>query len=64
MSNAIEDERSKIPNLMKIGAITTDMQMDYDTYILDPVVHTDNFCRFVLNNRGFLNSFSRIQLSV
>ena len=64
MSNAIEDERSKIPNLMKIGAITTDMQMDYDTYILDPVVHNDNFCRFVLNNRGFLNSFSRIQLSV
>jgi hypothetical protein len=64
MSNAIEDERSKIPNLMKIGAITTDMQMDYDTYILDPVVHNDNFCRFVLNNRGFLNSFSRIQFAV
>ena len=64
MSNAMEDERSRIPNLMKIGAITTDMQMDYDTFILDPVVNTDTFSRFVLNNRGFLNSFSRIQLSV
>ena len=59
-----EDERSKIPNLMKIGAISTDMTMDYDTHILDPVVNSDTFCRFVLNNRGFLNSFSRIQLSV
>jgi hypothetical protein len=64
MSNTIEDERSRIPNLMKIGSITTDMQMDYDTFILDPVVNTDTFCRFVLNNRGFLNSFSRIQFSV
>ena len=64
MSNPIEDERSRIPNLMKIGAITTDMQMDYDTFILDPVVNGDTFCRFVLNNRGFLNSFSRIQLAV
>ena len=64
MSNSIEDERSKIPNLMKIGAITTDMTMDYDTHILDPVVNSDTFCRFVLSNKGFLNSFSRIQLSV
>ena len=64
MSNAIEDERGKIPNLMKIGSITTDMTMDYDTFILDPVVNTDNFCRLVFNNRGFLNSFSRIQFSV
>ena len=61
---SIEDERSRIPNLMKIGAITTDMTMDYDTFILDPVVNGDTFSRFVLNNRGFLNSFSRIQLSV
>jgi hypothetical protein len=64
MSQSIEDERSRIPNLMKIGAITTDMTMDYDTHILDPVVNSDTFCRFVLSNKGFLNSFSRIQLSV
>ena len=44
---SIEDERSRIPNLMKIGAITTDMTMDYDTFILDPVVNGDNFSRFV-----------------
>ena len=46
---SIEDERSRIPNLMKIGAITTDMTMDYDTFILDPVVNGDTFSRFVFN---------------
>ena len=60
----VEDERSKIPNLMNIGAITSDMNMDYDTTVLDPVVNNQNFCRFVLDNRGFLNSFSRIQLAM
>tara|TARA_R110000782_G_scaffold36184_4_gene86214 strand:- start:757 stop:2193 length:1437 start_codon:yes stop_codon:yes gene_type:complete len=59
-----DDERSRIPNLMKIGAIPLDTAMDYDTMVLDPVVNTQSFCRFVLDNRGFLNSFSRIQLSV
>ena len=58
------DERGRIPNLMNVGAISTDMSMDYDTFVLDPVVNTDTFCRFVLSNRGFLNSFSRIQLAV
>ena len=60
----MDDDRSKIPNLMKIGAIPLDTEMDYDTAVLDPVVNTETFCRFVLDNRGFLNSFSRIQLSV
>tara|TARA_R110000824_G_scaffold154504_1_gene326690 strand:+ start:851 stop:2284 length:1434 start_codon:yes stop_codon:yes gene_type:complete len=60
----VEDERSKIPNLMNIGSITSDMNMDYDTMVLDPVVNNQNFCRFVLDNRGFLNSFSRIQLAM
>ena len=58
------DERGKIPNLMRIGAISTDMSMDYDTFVLDPVVNNQNFTRFVLDNRGFLNSFSRIQVAV
>ena len=60
----VEDERSKIPNLMNIGSITSDMNMDYDTTVLDPVVNNQSFCRFVLDNRGFLNSFSRIQLAM
>jgi hypothetical protein len=36
------------------------MNMEIDSDILDPVVANDNFCRFVLNNKGFLHSFSAI----
>ena len=37
MSN--DDQRSRIPNLMKIGEIPTDLQVDYDTVPEDPVVN-------------------------
>jgi len=58
------DERSQIPDLMKIGAIPSDLSQDVDTEVLDPVVISDNFCRFVLSNKGFLHSFSKITLGV
>ena len=60
----VSDERGKIPDLMKIGSIPTDLSQDMDTEVLDPVVHNDNFCRFVLSNKGFLHSFSKITLGV
>ena len=63
-SPAITDERSKIPDLMKIGAIPSDLSQDVDTEVLDPVVIGDNFARFVLTNKGFLHSFSKITLGV
>ena len=58
------DERSKIPELMKIGQIPSDLSQDVDTEVLDPVVNNDNFCRFVLSNKGFLHSFSKITLGL
>jgi len=61
---AVSDERGKIPDLMKIGAIPSDLSQDVDTEVLDPVVISDNFCRFVLSNKGFLHSFSKITLGV
>jgi len=60
----VSDERGKIPDLMRIGSIPTDLSQDMDTEVLDPVVHNDNFCRFVLSNKGFLHSFSKITLGV
>ena len=45
------DDRGRIPNLMKIGEIPSDMQMDYDTIPEDPVVNTQSFARFVMSNR-------------
>jgi len=58
------DERGRIPDLMKIGALPSDLLQDTDTEVLDPVVNTDDFARFVLSNKGFLHSFSKITLSV
>ncbi len=62
--NKVSDERGKIPDLMKIGSIPSDLSQDMDTEVLDPVVQSDNFCRFVLTNKGFLHSFSKITLGV
>ena len=58
------DDRGRIPDLVKIGSIQSDMNMEIDTDILDPVVVSDTFCRFVLNNKGFLHSFSKIIIGV
>ena len=60
----MEDQRSRIPNLMRIGEIPSDIQMDYDTVPEDPVVNNQTFTRFVLSNRGFLDSNSKLVLSV
>tara|TARA_R110000787_G_scaffold112582_3_gene221511 strand:+ start:3657 stop:5093 length:1437 start_codon:yes stop_codon:yes gene_type:complete len=64
MDSSNSDDRGRIPDLMKIGSIPTDLQMSFDTDILDPVVISENFCRFVLPNKGFLHSFSKITLGV
>ena len=63
MDNQASDERSRIPDLMKVGSVPSDMAMDVDTHVLDPVVQSTEFCRFVLDNKGFLHSFSKITLS-
>lgn len=64
MNDMIEPETS-VPNLMKVGEIPVNMDVDNDTTTLDPVVNNDNFVRFVLDNsKGFLHSGSKIQLSV
>jgi hypothetical protein len=49
-----------VPDLVKIGQIPTNTAIDIETDILDPVVHTDTFCRFQLQNKGILHSNSKI----
>ena len=58
MSPAVQ--QSQIPDLLNIGAIPTDQTMDVETSVLEPVVHSDTFCRFVLQNKGILHSHSKI----
>ena len=51
-----------IPDLVKIGQIPTNTAIDIETDILDPVVHTNRFCRFQFQNKGILHSNSKIVL--
>lgn len=55
---------SAVPDLMKIGAIQTEMAQDVQTIITDPVVFDQNTCRITLQNIGFLHSLSRIAFQV
>ncbi len=55
------DDRSKIPEILKVGDIATDSEnMSFDTLVHDPVIQSDTFVRFVLSNQGILHSFSKI----
>ena len=51
-----------VPDLVRIGQIPTNTAIEIETDILDPVVHTDKFCRFQLQNKGILHSNSKIVL--
>ena len=55
---------SSIPDLLKIGAIPSNLQMDVETTIVEPVVQTESFVRFGLQRSGFLHSNSKILLSL
>jgi hypothetical protein len=51
-----------VPDLVKIGQIPTNTAIDIETDVLDPVVHSDKFCRFQFQNKGILHSNSKIVL--
>lgn len=53
-----------VPDLIRIGAIPTNLQMDIDTDILEPVVKSDSFIRYVLDKKGFLHSNSKLIFSM
>lgn len=53
---------TNVPDLVRIGMIPTNTAINIETDILDPVVHSDTFCRFQLQNKGILHSHSKIIL--
>jgi len=57
-------QSSQVPDLMKLSQIPTDLEQSVDTDLLDPVVFSQEFCRFSLMRKGFLHSFSSIVLSL
>ena len=55
---------NNVPDLMKVGPIQGNPNMDVETDILDPVVFSQDFCRFRLQNKGILHSNSKITLAL
>lgn len=55
---------SQIPDLMKIGAIQDQTTQDVETDVLEPVVQSEKFIRFQLQNKGILHSHSKIQFQL
>ena len=53
-----------VPNLLRVSPMDTTTATDVETSILDPVVKSDTFCRFVFLNKGILHSHSKITLAL
>ena len=49
-----------VPNLLRVSPMDTTTATDVETSILDPVVTSDSFCRFVFLNKGILHSHSKV----
>jgi hypothetical protein len=52
---------SQIPDLLKIGQIPTSTLMTIETDVLEPVVKSDSFIRFQVQNKGIWHSHSKIE---
>jgi hypothetical protein len=53
-----------IPDLMKIGTIPVNTVQEVETSILEPVVKSDEFVRFVFQNKGLLHSHSKVEIGL
>jgi hypothetical protein len=63
-------ETGSIPDLISLSKIPVNFEQKIETDLLEPVVFNqgsstqDGFCRFTLQNKGFLHSHSKLFLSV
>lgn len=70
MSDAQQPSADSIPNFLMLDQIPANYLQQVETDLLEPVVFsqgsstTNGFCRFTLQNKGFLHSHSKIFLSV
>ncbi len=64
------DAEGSIPDLISLSQIPSDMLQKIETDLLEPVVFnqgsstSEGFCRFTLQNKGFLHSHSKLFMSV
>tara|TARA_R110001592_G_scaffold310623_1_gene585253 strand:+ start:4035 stop:5456 length:1422 start_codon:yes stop_codon:yes gene_type:complete len=65
LSNIRQGKDMELPNLLRVAPFDMRTDMRVETSILDPVVNTIRNCRFVIPNKGILNSATaRINLGV
>lgn len=64
------DDQGSIPDLISLNKIPVNFEQNIETDLLEAVVFNqgsatqDGFCRFTLQNKGFLHSHSKLFLSV
>ncbi len=63
-SMSIPSAKAPPVDLMSVGVIPSNPTMDVESVIIRPIVNTDTFVRFQLDQRGFLSSQSRIQFQL
>tara|TARA_R110000796_G_scaffold79632_1_gene176786 strand:+ start:4655 stop:6148 length:1494 start_codon:yes stop_codon:yes gene_type:complete len=54
---------SNVPDLLRVGTIPDNTEIEIETDVLDPVVFNQSFARWQLQNKGILHSNSKITLS-
>jgi len=60
----VKPTQSNVPDLVKIGSIPSNLQIDYDTTVYEPVTKSQSFLRFQIDNKGILHSNSKLTISM
>lgn len=58
----VKPTQTNVPDLVKIGSIPSNLQIDYDTTVYEPVTKSQNFLRFQIDNKGILHSNSKLTI--
>jgi len=64
MAMSVPKAKQPPVDLMSVGVIASNPTMDVESVIIRPIVNTNTFVRFQLDQRGFLSSQSRIQFQL
>ena len=64
LDGKVQPTANNVPDLVQIGQIPSNLVMDYDTTVYEPVVKSQNFVRFQIDNKGILHSNSKLTLSM
>ena len=60
----VKPTQDNVPDLVKVGSIPSNLQIDYDTTVYEPVTKSQSFLRFQIDNKGILHSNSKLTISM